>query len=220
MHYLYIYTYCKLTNNKYQPYIQLHSGTTTTRISHLSRNYRVIYVKMPKYNIGVCTDLLHIHREPPILHFYVYTIYYAYCCTQSQQQHDILLYNLLLEKKVFLTPSANFDVETWNHTEAKLTHSISCILFNLLLHIYSAYHYEYVQIFHYHDTTKLLMLRHYNTEALIKIFNYFFFIPNFFLLSVLVTLLLVEKKCHIWLSMQHSPETTATLLSQYHFWNV
>ena len=119
--------------------VQLH----TTRISHLSRNYRVIYVKMPKYNIGVCTDLLHIHREPPILHFYVYTIYYAYCCTQSQQQHDILLYNLLLEKKVFLTPSANFDVETWNHTEAKLTHSISCILFNLLLHIYSAYHYEY-----------------------------------------------------------------------------
>ena len=44
---------------------------------YLSRNYRVIYVKMPKYNIGVCTDLLHIHREPPILHFYVYTIYYA-----------------------------------------------------------------------------------------------------------------------------------------------
>ena len=53
--------------------VQLH----TTRISHLSRNYRVIYVKMPKYNIGVCTDLLHTHREPPILHFYVYTIYYA-----------------------------------------------------------------------------------------------------------------------------------------------
>ena len=75
--------------------VQLH----TTRISHLSRNYRVIYIKMSKYNIGVCTDLLHIHREPPILHFYVYTIYYAYCCTQSQQQHDILLYNLLLEKK-------------------------------------------------------------------------------------------------------------------------
>ena len=99
---------------------------------YLSRNYRVIYVKMPKYNIGVCTDLLHIHREPPILHFYVYTIYYAYCCTQSQQQHDILLYNLLLKKKHFKTPSANFDVETWNHTEAKLTHSISCILFNLL----------------------------------------------------------------------------------------
>ena len=143
MHYLYIYTYCKLTNNKYQLYVYSYIAVQLLPV-YLSRNYRVVYVKMSKYNIGVCTDLLHIHREPPILHFYMYTIYYAYCCTQSQQQHDILLYNLLLEKKAFLTPSANFDVETWNHTEAKLTHSISCILFNLLLHIYSAYHYEYV----------------------------------------------------------------------------